>query len=191
MPCWPAFRRKSRVGRCGCGCRCARVALSSSHPTDPTTILPSTPTTTTTRRKNKKTPPPQKVDVPEVRPLPAALCPPPRQGLPAPQGNVCVCGGGAVGMWVCGCGCVPAPMQIIWLVPHCMPPPLPSPPDHVCLPLPLPLHSTTTATHTHTPTTQMVHFVINHNTKGHEFYLSRHGQSEYNAIGRIGGDSGE
>lgn len=36
----------------------------------------------------------------------------------------------------------------------------------------------------------MVHFVINHNTKGHEFYLSRHGQSEYNAIGRIGGDSG-
>ncbi len=36
----------------------------------------------------------------------------------------------------------------------------------------------------------MVHFVIHHNTKGHEFYLSRHGQSEYNAIGRIGGDSG-
>uniref|UniRef100_I2CQU3 6-phosphofructo-2-kinase / fructose-2,6-bisphosphatase n=1 Tax=Nannochloropsis gaditana (strain CCMP526) TaxID=1093141 RepID=I2CQU3_NANGC len=37
---------------------------------------------------------------------------------------------------------------------------------------------------------KMVHFVINHNTSAHEFYLSRHGQSEYNAIGRIGGDSG-
>ncbi|GAB5037381.1 6-phosphofructo-2-kinase fructose-bisphosphatase-like [Nannochloropsis oceanica] len=36
----------------------------------------------------------------------------------------------------------------------------------------------------------MVHFVVNHNTSAHEFYLSRHGQSEYNAIGRIGGDSG-
>lgn len=37
---------------------------------------------------------------------------------------------------------------------------------------------------------KVIHFIINLRTMGHAFFLSRHGQSEYNAIGRIGGDSG-
>eukprot|EP00596_Hydrurales_sp_CCMP1899_P002298 CAMPEP_0119035422 /NCGR_PEP_ID=MMETSP1177-20130426/2404_1 /TAXON_ID=2985 /ORGANISM="Ochromonas sp, Strain CCMP1899" /LENGTH=503 /DNA_ID=CAMNT_0006993635 /DNA_START=129 /DNA_END=1640 /DNA_ORIENTATION=- len=37
---------------------------------------------------------------------------------------------------------------------------------------------------------KVVHFIMNLRTSSHAFYLSRHGQSEYNAIGRIGGDSG-
>jgi Histidine phosphatase superfamily (branch 1) len=37
---------------------------------------------------------------------------------------------------------------------------------------------------------KIVHFIMNMRTTSHAFYLSRHGQSEYNAIGRIGGDSG-
>ena len=37
---------------------------------------------------------------------------------------------------------------------------------------------------------KVVHFIMNLRTTAHAFYLSRHGQSEYNAIGRIGGDSG-
>jgi len=37
---------------------------------------------------------------------------------------------------------------------------------------------------------KIVHFIINLRTTTHSFYLSRHGQSEYNAVGRIGGDSG-
>ena len=31
---------------------------------------------------------------------------------------------------------------------------------------------------------------MNLRTTSHAFYLSRHGQSEYNDLGRIGGDSG-
>lgn len=34
------------------------------------------------------------------------------------------------------------------------------------------------------------HFLMNLRTEEHIFYLSRHGQSDYNAVGRIGGDSG-
>ena len=37
---------------------------------------------------------------------------------------------------------------------------------------------------------KVVHFIINIGIVGHDFFLSRHGQSEYNAQGRIGGDSG-
>lgn len=37
---------------------------------------------------------------------------------------------------------------------------------------------------------KIVHFIINLRTQPHDFYLTRHGQSEYNALGRIGGDSG-
>ena len=37
---------------------------------------------------------------------------------------------------------------------------------------------------------KVVHFIMNLRTSSHAFYLTRHGQSEYNAIGRIGGDSG-
>jgi 6-phosphofructo-2-kinase len=37
---------------------------------------------------------------------------------------------------------------------------------------------------------KIVQFIMNMRTTSHAFYLSRHGQSEYNAIGRIGGDSG-
>jgi len=37
---------------------------------------------------------------------------------------------------------------------------------------------------------KVAHFIMNLRTEPHIFYLSRHGQSEYNAIGRIGGDSG-
>jgi len=37
---------------------------------------------------------------------------------------------------------------------------------------------------------KVAHFIINLRTMGHAFFLSRHGQSEYNALGRIGGDSG-
>lgn len=37
---------------------------------------------------------------------------------------------------------------------------------------------------------KVVQFIMNMRTTSHAFYLSRHGQSEYNAIGRIGGDSG-
>lgn len=37
---------------------------------------------------------------------------------------------------------------------------------------------------------KIVHFIMNMRTDCHPFYLSRHGQSEYNEIGRIGGDSG-
>ena len=37
---------------------------------------------------------------------------------------------------------------------------------------------------------KVVHFIINLRTVAHDFFLSRHGQSEYNAVGRIGGDSG-
>lgn len=33
-------------------------------------------------------------------------------------------------------------------------------------------------------------FIMNLRTTSHAFYLSRHGQSEYNELGRIGGDSG-
>ena len=36
---------------------------------------------------------------------------------------------------------------------------------------------------------KVVHFIMNLRTTTHPFYLSRHGQSEYNAVGRIGGDS--
>jgi len=36
---------------------------------------------------------------------------------------------------------------------------------------------------------KVVHFIINLRTKPHEFFMSRHGQSEYNSLGRIGGDS--
>jgi bisphosphoglycerate-dependent phosphoglycerate mutase len=31
---------------------------------------------------------------------------------------------------------------------------------------------------------------MNLRAEPHDFYLTRHGQSEYNAVGRIGGDSG-
>ena len=37
---------------------------------------------------------------------------------------------------------------------------------------------------------KIVHFIMNMRTTSHAFYLSRHGQSKYNEIGRIGGDSG-
>ena len=37
---------------------------------------------------------------------------------------------------------------------------------------------------------KIVQFIMNMRTSSHAFYLSRHGQSEYNAVGRIGGDSG-
>eukprot|EP00605_Chrysophyceae_sp_TOSAG23-4_P001097 GSChrysophyteH1.ASY1.ANO1.1203.1 assembled CDS len=37
---------------------------------------------------------------------------------------------------------------------------------------------------------KIAHFIMNLKTQPHTFYLSRHGQSEYNAVGRIGGDSG-
>lgn len=37
---------------------------------------------------------------------------------------------------------------------------------------------------------KVVHFIMNLRTTSHAFYLTRHGQSEYNAVGRIGGDSG-
>lgn len=37
---------------------------------------------------------------------------------------------------------------------------------------------------------KVVHFIMNLRTSSHAFYLTRHGQSDYNAIGRIGGDSG-
>lgn len=37
---------------------------------------------------------------------------------------------------------------------------------------------------------KMVNFIMNLRTNSHSFYLSRHGQSEYNDLGRIGGDSG-
>ena len=35
-----------------------------------------------------------------------------------------------------------------------------------------------------------VNFIMNLRTTSHAFYLTRHGQSEYNNLGRIGGDSG-
>lgn len=37
---------------------------------------------------------------------------------------------------------------------------------------------------------QVVHFVMNLHTLPRTFYLTRHGQSEYNLLGKIGGDSG-
>lgn len=37
---------------------------------------------------------------------------------------------------------------------------------------------------------KVVNFIMNLRTTYHSFYLSRHGQSEYNDLGRIGGDSG-
>jgi broad specificity phosphatase PhoE len=37
---------------------------------------------------------------------------------------------------------------------------------------------------------KVVHFIMNLRNSSHSFFLSRHGQSEYNAVGRIGGDSG-
>jgi broad specificity phosphatase PhoE len=37
---------------------------------------------------------------------------------------------------------------------------------------------------------KVVNFIMNLRTTSHTFYLSRHGQSEYNDLGRIGGDSG-
>jgi predicted kinase len=37
---------------------------------------------------------------------------------------------------------------------------------------------------------KVVHFVMNLHLLPREFYLSRHGQSEYNLVGKIGGDSG-
>ena len=37
---------------------------------------------------------------------------------------------------------------------------------------------------------KIAHFLMNLRTEPHQFFLSRHGQSEYNAVGRIGGDSG-
>jgi broad specificity phosphatase PhoE len=37
---------------------------------------------------------------------------------------------------------------------------------------------------------RVVHFIMNLRTSTHPFYLSRHGQSIYNALGKIGGDSG-
>jgi len=37
---------------------------------------------------------------------------------------------------------------------------------------------------------KVVHFIINLRTTPHKFFFSRHGQSQYNAVGRIGGDSG-
>jgi len=37
---------------------------------------------------------------------------------------------------------------------------------------------------------KVVNFIMNLRTTSHAFYLTRHGQSEYNDLGRIGGDSG-
>jgi len=37
---------------------------------------------------------------------------------------------------------------------------------------------------------KVVNFIMNLRTTSHAFFLSRHGQSEYNNLGRIGGDSG-
>lgn len=37
---------------------------------------------------------------------------------------------------------------------------------------------------------RVVNFVMNLHTTSHSFYFTRHGQSEYNVVGRIGGDSG-
>jgi broad specificity phosphatase PhoE len=37
---------------------------------------------------------------------------------------------------------------------------------------------------------KVVNFIMNLKTSPHSFYLTRHGQSEYNDLGRIGGDSG-
>ncbi len=37
---------------------------------------------------------------------------------------------------------------------------------------------------------KIVHFVMNLRAEPHDFYLSRHGQSIYNSLGKIGGDSG-
>ncbi len=37
---------------------------------------------------------------------------------------------------------------------------------------------------------KVVNFIMNLRTTSHSFFLSRHGQSEYNDLGRIGGDSG-
>jgi broad specificity phosphatase PhoE len=37
---------------------------------------------------------------------------------------------------------------------------------------------------------RVVNFIMNLRTTSHSFYLTRHGQSEYNVVGRIGGDSG-
>jgi 6-phosphofructo-2-kinase/Histidine phosphatase superfamily (branch 1) len=37
---------------------------------------------------------------------------------------------------------------------------------------------------------KIANFIMNLRTTTHSFYLTRHGQSEYNSIGRIGGDSG-
>ena len=37
---------------------------------------------------------------------------------------------------------------------------------------------------------KIVHFIMNMRIEEKKFYLSRHGQSEYNVVGRIGGDSG-
>lgn len=37
---------------------------------------------------------------------------------------------------------------------------------------------------------KIVHFIVSLRITSHSFYLTRHGQSEYNAVGRIGGDSG-
>lgn len=37
---------------------------------------------------------------------------------------------------------------------------------------------------------KVVHFIMNMRTTFRPFFLTRHGQSEYNEVGRIGGDSG-
>lgn len=37
---------------------------------------------------------------------------------------------------------------------------------------------------------KVINFIMNLRTTTHSFYLTRHGQSEYNVVGRIGGDSG-
>lgn len=37
---------------------------------------------------------------------------------------------------------------------------------------------------------KVVHFIMNLHTQTRTFYLTRHGQSEYNLLGKIGGDSG-
>ena len=37
---------------------------------------------------------------------------------------------------------------------------------------------------------KVVHFVMNLHTLPRNFFLTRHGQSEYNLLGKIGGDSG-
>merc|ERR1719330_684227 len=37
---------------------------------------------------------------------------------------------------------------------------------------------------------KVVHFTMNLHTMPRTFYLTRHGQSEYNTVGKIGGDSG-